>query len=112
MTFEISSQNFEALLSSDKLLLIDFGAEWCVPCRNLAPVIESLAMTYAGRAHICTCDVEENDDIACKYSIRNVPTLLFIKNGKVLDRLVGFTSKERLAALIDSYLLQKDPEVQ
>lgn len=104
MALEISSKNHEELVASDKLLLIDFGAEWCGPCKALAPIVEELSADYSERVNIGKCDVEENDDLAAKYKIRNVPTIIFAKNGEEVDRHVGAISKVDLKAKIESYI--------
>ncbi|WP_299222574.1 thioredoxin [uncultured Alistipes sp.] len=104
MALAINNSNFEELLSSDKLVVIDFWAEWCGPCRMITPIIEELAAEYEGRALIGKCDVEQNDDITMKYGVRNIPTIIFLKGGQVVDKQVGATSKEALKAKIDKLL--------
>lgn len=104
MALEITSKNYEGLISSEKLLLIDFGAEWCGPCKALSPIIDELAKEFTDTVNICKCDVEENDDLAVKYAIRNVPTLLYLKNGEVVDRQVGATTKSAIIEKIEAYL--------
>ncbi|MFR9543650.1 MAG: thioredoxin [Rikenellaceae bacterium] len=104
MAIEINSNNISELEASESLLVIDFGAEWCGPCRTIAPIIEELSAEYEGKANICKCDVEENDPISTKYGVRNLPTILFIKGGKVVDKHVGSISKVDLTAKIDSYI--------
>ena len=104
MALEISLENIDELVASDKLLVIDFGAEWCGPCKALAPIVDILSKEYAETVNIGKCDVEENDDVAVKYAIRNVPTLLFIKNGKIMDRLVGSVAKDSIKTKIEAYL--------
>lgn len=89
MATEVTQATFAGLLASSPLLVVDFGAEWCGPCRALAPVIEELAEEYKGRIAVAACDIEENNDIAMRYSIRNIPTILFFRNGEVVDRHVG-----------------------
>lgn len=96
MTIEITDSNIETFLQKDKPLIIDFGAEWCSPCRTLAPIVEKLAAEYEGRINVGTCDVEDNNALATRYAIRNVPTLLFIRNGEVMERYVGMASAETL----------------
>lgn len=89
MATEVTQATFDGLLASTPLFVVDFGAEWCGPCRALAPVIEELAEEYKDRITVATCDIEENNDIAVRYSIRNIPTILFFRNGEVVDRHVG-----------------------
>lgn len=104
MTIEINKENYNELVASDKLLLIDFGAEWCGPCKALAPIVEELSEEFADRANIGKCDVEENDDLAVKYTVRNVPTIVFVKGSEVVDRHVGAISKMDLKAKIEAQL--------
>ncbi len=103
MAIEIKTSNLESYLSEDKLLVIDFWAEWCGPCKTLSPIIDNLATEYANQANIGKCDVEDNDPIAVKYQIRSVPTIVFVKNGKEVDRVLGATSKADLKAKIEAY---------
>ncbi|MFI3164633.1 MAG: thioredoxin [Bacillota bacterium] len=104
MAIEINSNNISELEASDSLLVIDFGAEWCGPCRTIAPIIGELASEYEGKANICKCDVEENDSISTKYGVRNLPTIVFVKGGEIVDRHVGSISKTDLTAKIESCL--------
>lgn len=104
MALTINSDNLQTLLDGDKPVVIDFWAEWCGPCRMIGPVIEELAAEYADKVVIGKCDVDDNDAIAIKYSVRNIPTLLFIKNGEVVDKQVGAVSKDVIKAKIDNLL--------
>ena len=104
MTIEITDSNIETFLQKDKPLIIDFGAEWCSPCRTLAPIVEKLAAEYEGQINVGTCDVEDNNALATRYAIRNVPTLLFIRNGEVMERYVGVTSAETLHEKFEALL--------
>ena len=104
MTIEITDSNLDTFLKESKPLIIDFRAEWCGPCRTLTPIIEGLATEYANRINVCTCDVEENNAMATRYTIRNVPTLLFIRGGEVVERHVGMTSAETLRGKFDALL--------
>lgn len=104
MTLEINTENLEELIASDKLLVIDFWAEWCGPCRTIFPIIDILATEYADKATIGKCDVEENDDIVVKYSIRNVPTVLFIKNGTVVERISTAVDRSILVKTLEQHL--------
>jgi thioredoxin 1 len=85
-------------------LVIDFWATWCGPCRAIAPIVEELANEYEGKVVVAKCDVEECDDIAAEFSIRNIPTLIFIKDGAVKDKLVGAVSKAKVEEKIQSLL--------
>ena len=89
MEHQITSENFETLKSGALPLVVDFWATWCGPCRMIAPIIEKMAQKYDGQIVVGKCDVEENEDLAMMYNIRNIPTVLFMKNGNVLDKLVG-----------------------
>lgn len=85
-------------------LVIDFSATWCGPCKKIAPIIEELAGEYEGKVNICKCDVDDNDDLTAKFGIRNVPTVLFIKNGEVVDKHVGAATKDTFVGKINSLL--------
>ena len=77
-------------------LVVDFWATWCGPCRMVAPMIEEMAKEYDGKIVVGKCDVEENDDLAAEFGIRNIPTILFFKNGEVVDKLIGAQPKAKL----------------
>lgn len=105
MTLEITDLNFEEqVLKSDKVALIDFWAAWCGPCKILGPIVEDLAKDFSDKAIIGKCDVDSNPGIAAKYSIRNIPTVLFLKNGEVVDKHVGVATKDVLAKKIEAIL--------
>lgn len=104
MALEITDANFDQLVSEGKPLVIDFWAEWCGPCRMVGPVIEELAKEYEGKVTIGKMDVDNNDDVVAKFGIRNIPTILFIKNGEVVDKQVGAANKAALAAKIEALL--------
>lgn len=102
---EFSDQNFEQeVLKSDKPVLVDFWAEWCAPCRMIAPAVEAVATEYAGRAKVGKLNVDVNQSITSRYNIRSIPTLLVFKNGEIKEQLVGTTSKDNLAKLLDKNL--------
>lgn len=96
MEVTITKENFASLKSGDQPLVVDFWATWCGPCRMIAPIIEEMAQTYNGKVVVGKCDVEENDDLAAEYGIRNIPTILFFKNGEVVDKLVGAQPKAKI----------------
>lgn len=100
----ITDANFAETLNTEMPVMVDFWATWCGPCRAIAPVVEELAGEYEGKAVICKCNVDECDDVPMKYGIRSIPTLLFFKNGELVDRLVGSAPKATIAAKLDSLL--------
>ncbi|MFI3316206.1 MAG: thioredoxin [Rikenellaceae bacterium] len=104
MALIITKENFEELIAGDKPVVIDFWAEWCGPCRTIAPIIEELAAEFEGSVAIGKCDVEDNDDIVAKYGVRNIPTVIFLKGGQVVDKQVGAASKDAFKAKIEKLL--------
>ena len=105
MALEITDANFdEVVLKSDKPVLVDFWAEWCGPCRMVGPIVEELSKDYAGKAVIGKVDVDSNPNISTQFGIRNIPTILFFKNGQVVDKQVGAVPKAQLAQKIDAQL--------
>ena len=104
MELNISDSNFDAILSEGLPVMVDFWAPWCGPCRRVSPIVEELAGEYEGKIKICKCNVDENDATPMKYSIRNIPTLLFFKNGELVDRLVGAVPKQEIEDKIKSLL--------
>lgn len=105
MALELTDANFEEeVLKSDKVTMIDFWAEWCGPCRAIAPVVEELAGEYEGKAKVGKVNVDENPGVASQFGIRNIPTILFIKNGEVVDKQVGAVPKNILANKINAHL--------
>ncbi|HWR01818.1 MAG TPA: thioredoxin [Chlorobaculum sp.] len=103
--FTASDQNFKAsILESDKVALVDFWASWCGPCMMLGPVIEELAGEYEGKAIVAKLNVDENPGTASQYGIRSIPTMLIIKNGQVVDQMVGAMPKNMIAKKIDEHI--------
>jgi thioredoxin 1 len=105
MAIEFTDANFEeTAVKSDKPVIVDFWAEWCGPCRMVGPIIEELAAEYEGKAIIGKVDVDNNNEISAKYGIRNIPTILFLKNGEVMDKQVGAVQKSVLAEKLEKLL--------
>lgn len=104
MAQKVTKFNFEEIKASSLPVVIDFWAEWCGPCRMVGPIIEELAEEYEGRALICKCDVDDNDVVAAEFAVRNIPTIVFLKDGKMVDRQVGATSKASLEEKIKKLL--------
>jgi len=105
MAKEFTDSNFQQeVLENDNLVMIDFWAEWCGPCKMIGPIVEELAEEYDGKVNIGKVDVDQNSEVSMKYGIRSIPTILFVKNGEVVDKQVGLTSKEGLKAKIEAQL--------
>ncbi len=96
MEITITSENFESLKNGGLPLVVDFWATWCGPCRMVGPIISELAEAYDGKINVGKCDVEENEELAVEFGIRNIPTILFFKNGQIVDKIVGAQSKTQL----------------
>lgn len=104
MEVKITNENFEELKNGSTPLLVDFWATWCGPCRMIAPYVSQLAEEYDGKIVVGKCDVEECDDIAMELGIRNIPTLLFFKNGQQVDKMVGAATKAKIEDKIKALL--------
>ena len=104
MAKEFTDANFDELLSSNKVVVADFWATWCGPCKAMGPSIDELSAEYEGRALIGKVDVEENNDLAEKYAIRSVPTIIFFKDGEMVDKQVGAVAKAVLEDKIKALL--------
>tara|TARA_R110002072_G_scaffold622_4_gene4763 strand:- start:3312 stop:3638 length:327 start_codon:yes stop_codon:yes gene_type:complete len=101
----VTDANFEAeVLNSDIPVLVDYWAEWCGPCKMIAPVLEDIADDYAGKIKICKLNIDENEETPPKFNIRGIPTLMLFKNGNVDATKVGALSKSQLTAFVDSNL--------
>jgi thioredoxin 1 len=105
MTQEVTDSTFEEIvLKSEKPVIVDFWAEWCGPCRMIGPIISELAEDYQGKAIMTKLDVDSNPGIAAKFGIRNIPTILYFKNGEVVDKQVGAVPKTVLESKLESLL--------
>ena len=105
MAFELTDKNFkEKVLDQQGVAVVDFWAEWCGPCRMIGPHIEEMAKEYEGKALIAKVDVDSNPEISFKYSVRSIPTVLFLKNGEIVDKQVGATSKKVLSDKLEAIL--------
>ncbi|MBO5795443.1 MAG: thioredoxin [Bacteroides sp.] len=104
MALEITDSNYKEILAEGKPVVIDFWAPWCGPCKMVGPIIDELATEYEGKAIIGKCDVDDNDDVASEFGIRNIPTVLFFKDGQLVDKQVGSAPKGTYAAKIDALL--------
>lgn len=101
----VTDNNFESdVLKSDKPVLVDFWAEWCGPCRMIAPSVEAVAEEYGDKAGVYKMNVDENMDVPQRYGIRGIPTLILFKNGQEQERIVGAVSREAIAKVIDKYV--------
>ncbi len=105
MALEITDANFEeVVMKSDKPVLVDFWAEWCGPCRMVGPIVEEISNEYQGRAVVGKVDVDSNPNISMQFGIRNIPTLLIFKGGKMVDKQVGAAPKQALTQKLDAHL--------
>ncbi len=105
MAFQITTDNFQQeVLDSKKVALVDFWAEWCGPCRMIGPVVEELSQEYADKALIAKCNVDDYGEVATPVGIRSIPTILFFKNGELVDRVVGAVPKAALKQKLDGLL--------
>ena len=102
---DVSDSSFESdVLKSDRPVLVDFWAQWCAPCRMLAPTVEAVAEKYEGSATVVKLNVDDNPAVSQRYGIKGIPTLILFKNGKEEERVVGATSKEAISRMIDKHV--------
>lgn len=104
MEIKITPENYEEVKNSDLLVVLDFWATWCGPCRVIGPFLAQLAEQYDGQIVVGKCDVEECEDAAMEWGVRNVPTVVFLKNGQEVDRMVGAAPKAKFEEKIKSLL--------
>lgn len=104
MALQITDQNAPQLLASEQLVVIDFWAPWCGPCQRLAPIVEGLAQEYDGRAVIGKYNVDEEEDLAVQFGVRNIPQVIFLKNGTIVGKIVGAVPRATLQAEIEKHL--------
>ncbi len=105
MALELTDKNFDEITAqTDKPVLVDFWAAWCGPCRTLGPIVDEIAKEYEGKAIVGKINVDENPDLSTKFSVRTIPTILFIKGGEVVDKSVGVASKDALTQKLDAHM--------
>ena len=104
MAVNVTNDNAKEFMATELPIVLDFSATWCGPCKQLAPIIDELSKEYEGRIAVGKCDIEEADDLTAEYGIRNVPTVIFIKNGQVVDKFVGSKSNGDVQAKFEALL--------
>lgn len=104
MAFAFNDENSKPEIESGKPVVIDFWAEWCIPCKKIAPIVDELAEQYEGRVKIGKYNVEESSEVATEFGIRSIPTILFFRDGKLVDKNVGSISKSNLEEKINALL--------
>ena len=102
---EITDSNFEEILKSEQPVMVDFWAEWCGPCKMVGPIVEEMAGEYEGRAVIGKVDVDSNPNVSAKFGIRSIPTMLFFKNGEIVDKQVGAVPKGVLTQKLEAQVV-------
>lgn len=104
MEITATNENFKEIISGNQPVLVDFWATWCGPCRMLGPTVEAVAKEYDGKVTVVKCNVDDCEDLSMQFGIRNIPTLLFFKDGQVVDKLVGNVPKAEITSKLDAIL--------
>lgn len=104
MAVNVTNENVKEFMATELPIVLDFSAAWCGPCKQLAPIIDELSKEYEGRIAVGKCDIEEADELTMEYGIRNVPTVIFIKNGQIVDKFVGSKPKSEVQARFEDIL--------
>lgn len=100
----IDENNFEQVIGAKPVALVDLWAAWCGPCRMLSPIVDDIAAEYDGRVEVAKCNVDDNEDIAVRFSVRSIPTLLFFKDGQLAEKTVGLVSKQEIETILNNLL--------
>ena len=100
----VTDTNFSEILASSKVVVVDFWAPWCGPCRMLSPIVDDVAGQFAGRIAVAKCNVDDEEDIAAQFGIRSIPTVLFFKDREVADKCIGLVSKAEIESKINNLL--------
>ena len=100
----IDENNFEQIISSKSVAMVDLWAAWCGPCRMLSPTVDDIAEEYAGRVEVGKCNVDDNEEIAGRFGVRSIPTLLFFKDGQLAEKTVGLVSKQEIETILNNLL--------
>lgn len=104
MAQEITKDNLQGFIDSGKPVVIDFWAEWCGPCRMIGPLVDELAEEFADKAVVGKCDIETQDELAARFSVRNIPTVIYLKDGEVVDKQIGACVKDTLKEKLEKIL--------